>query len=439
MAILSNEARQRLAGARFTLDIEHLGRRGADTPDEIARRIVAASEVAREDPSRAITNNKGIMNGISALALATLNDTRAVEAAAHAWAARDGRIRGLATYRLDGRFLVGDLELPLPLGTVGGSTGIHPAARAALRVLGMPDAPRLARIAAALGLAQNLAALRALVTRGNPAGPSALPRGAAGVPGGGARPCGSPPGRGDPADGRDARWKRRRRSWTGSATRAAAMPRAKAARRRTAVGRRPGMSTEAVCRAGPSLALIKYWGKTVSGDNLPATPSLAVTLGGVYTETRVSLSAEDSVEVDGLKQDPARYAVFFDNLRHSLQVESRFAARSTNSFPASSGLASSSSGFAALAGACARATGKDCSPSDLSALARVGSASAARAVFAGFVLLPPAATALARSSARTTGPSFASCLRSPSAPPSRSPPARPWTPRVRALLTTFPG
>ena len=148
------------------------------------------------------------------------------------------------------------------------------------------------------------------------------------------------------------------------------------------------MATEAVCRAGPSLALIKYWGKTVSGDNLPATPSLAVTLGGVYTETRVSLSTEDRVEVDGQKQDPARYAVFFDNLRHSLQVESRFLARSTNSFPASSGLASSSSGFAALAGACARASGKECSPSDLSALARVGSASAARAVFAGFVLLP---------------------------------------------------
>ncbi len=151
------------------------------------------------------------------------------------------------------------------------------------------------------------------------------------------------------------------------------------------------MADEVICRAGPSLALIKYWGKTVSGDNLPATPSLAVTLGGVYTETRVSLADRDSVEVDGRRQDPARFSSFFDNLRRSLKVDSSFSARSVNSFPTSSGLASSSSGFAALAGACARASGRDCSPADLSALARMGSASAARAVFAGFVHFPAGA------------------------------------------------
>jgi len=156
-------------------------------------------------------------------------------------------------------------------------------------------------------------------------------------------------------------------------------------------GRKTAVADEVICRAGPSLALIKYWGKALSGDNLPATPSLAVTLGGVYTETRVSLADHDSIEVDGRRQDPARFGSFFDSLRRSLKVETSYLARSVNSFPTSSGLASSSSGFAALAGACARASGRDCSLADLSALARAGSASAARAVFAGFVHLPAGA------------------------------------------------
>jgi hydroxymethylglutaryl-CoA reductase len=133
---------------------------------EAARRISAASAIAQEDPSRAVTHNKGIMNGISSLALATFNDTRAVEAAAHAWASRDGRYRGLSTFRLEDGCLSGELERPLPLATVGGSVSFHPAARACLRVLGNPDASGLARIAAALGLAQNFAALLALVTTG---------------------------------------------------------------------------------------------------------------------------------------------------------------------------------------------------------------------------------------------------------------------------------
>jgi diphosphomevalonate decarboxylase len=151
------------------------------------------------------------------------------------------------------------------------------------------------------------------------------------------------------------------------------------------------MSGEAVCRAGPSLALIKYWGKSVKGDNLPATPSLAVTLGGVYSEARVRTAQEDLVTVDGVEQDPARFAPFFDSIRTSLEVSVRFHAASTNTFPASAGMASSSSGFAALAGACARAAGCLPSPADLSSIARVGSASAARAVFGGFVLFPAGA------------------------------------------------
>ena len=151
------------------------------------------------------------------------------------------------------------------------------------------------------------------------------------------------------------------------------------------------MSGEAVCRAGPSLALTKYWGKAVKGDNIPATPSLAVTLGGVYTETRAAAAEEDSVRVDGVLQEPSRFASFFDVLRESLGITLRFAAVSTNSFPTSAGMASSSSGFAALAGACARAAGSEPSLSDLSAIARVGSASAARAVFGGFSILPAGA------------------------------------------------
>ena len=168
MAILSNEARERLAGARFAIPAERLATGlppGMSAP-EAARRIAAASTIAQEDPARAITHNKGIMNGIASLALATMNDTRAIEAAAHAWASRSGRYRGLSSFTALNGGLQGSLELPLPFATVGGSVDFHPASRASLAILGRPDAPRLARIAAALGLAQNLAALLALVTHG---------------------------------------------------------------------------------------------------------------------------------------------------------------------------------------------------------------------------------------------------------------------------------
>ena len=168
MAILTNAAAQRLAGARFSIPVDRLARGlpvGMSGP-EAARRIAAASVIAQEDPSRAVTHNKGIMNGIASLALATMNDTRAAEAAAHLWAARDGRYRGLSTYSTDGRTLSGEIELPVALASVGGSVELHPASRAALRVLGNPDARHLSRIAAALGLAQNLAAVLALVTHG---------------------------------------------------------------------------------------------------------------------------------------------------------------------------------------------------------------------------------------------------------------------------------
>ena len=168
MAILSNEARDRIAGARCEIPCAKLERLlpPGMSGEEAARRIAAASAVAQEDPSRAVTHNKGIMNGISSLALATMNDTRAIEAAAHAWAARNGSSAGLSTWNVMNGQLAGGLEMPLPMATTGGSVGFHPAARASLRILGFPDAPRLCRIAAAVGLAQNFAALLALVTDG---------------------------------------------------------------------------------------------------------------------------------------------------------------------------------------------------------------------------------------------------------------------------------
>ncbi len=168
MAILSNAARERRAGARFRLPVgrlDPLAPAGMDGA-EVARRVVLAARIASEDPDRAVTHNKGILNGISSVALATFNDTRAVEAAAHAWAGRDGRYRPLSEYRLSAGVLEGSLELPLALGTVGGAVRFHPASRLALRILGHPDSRRLCRIAAAVGLAQNLAALLALVTEG---------------------------------------------------------------------------------------------------------------------------------------------------------------------------------------------------------------------------------------------------------------------------------
>jgi hydroxymethylglutaryl-CoA reductase len=167
MGILSNAARNRLAGARFSVPVDALrtGERSI-TGEETARRIALAACIAAEDESRAVTHNKGIMNGITALALATGNDTRAVEAAAHAYAARGDSYAPLSSFRVEDDRLHGELELPLALATVGGAVGFHPVSRLALRILGEPDAPRLGRIAAAVGLAQNFAALQALVSEG---------------------------------------------------------------------------------------------------------------------------------------------------------------------------------------------------------------------------------------------------------------------------------
>jgi hydroxymethylglutaryl-CoA reductase len=136
--------------------------------------IVNASRFAELDPYRAATHNKGIMNGIDAVVIATGNDWRAVEAGAHAFAARSGRYSPLATWRRAPDGLAGQIEIPMALGTVGGTLRVHPAARLSLRILDVTNAQELAAIAASVGLASNLAAIRALATDGIQRGHMAL-------------------------------------------------------------------------------------------------------------------------------------------------------------------------------------------------------------------------------------------------------------------------
>jgi diphosphomevalonate decarboxylase len=148
------------------------------------------------------------------------------------------------------------------------------------------------------------------------------------------------------------------------------------------------MKQEVLCRTSPSLALVKYWGKKNTRQNLPATPSLAVTLGGVHTETRVKIAGQDSIRLGGEAVALDRFAPLFDALRRAAGREIYFKVETSNNFPSSAGLASSSSGFAALTIACARILELELTPAQLSSFARSGSASAARSLFGGFTLLP---------------------------------------------------
>ncbi|MFN7143250.1 MAG: 3-hydroxy-3-methylglutaryl-CoA reductase, partial [Myxococcota bacterium] len=133
----------------------------------MAEGIAAAYRFAYADPYRAATHNKGILNGIDAVAIATGNDWRAIEAGAHAWAARTGRYGPLSSWKIDREgTLVGRIELPLQVGTVSGPIRVHPTVQANLRVAGVSGAADLARLMAAVGLIQNLGALRALATEG---------------------------------------------------------------------------------------------------------------------------------------------------------------------------------------------------------------------------------------------------------------------------------
>lgn len=164
LAILSNAAPERVGRVTCRVPLRRLARAG-HSGAELGRRIELACRIAAADPERAVTHNKGIMNGVSALALATGNDTRGLEAAVHAYAARDG-YKPLSEFVVREDALEGTLAMPLPLGTVGGAVSVHPAARFSLGLLGDPDAATLCSYALALGLAQNLAALAALAGEG---------------------------------------------------------------------------------------------------------------------------------------------------------------------------------------------------------------------------------------------------------------------------------
>jgi hydroxymethylglutaryl-CoA reductase len=168
LRILSNLADERKVRVRARVPLSVLAADGAG--DAVRDAIVAASRFAELDPYRAATHNKGIMNGIDAVVIATGNDWRGVEAGAHAWAARSGAYRPLAVWRAaDGSRdadLVGHIEVPMALGIVGGTLRVHPGARLALRILGVTTATELGMVVAAVGLASNLAALRALATEG---------------------------------------------------------------------------------------------------------------------------------------------------------------------------------------------------------------------------------------------------------------------------------
>lgn len=165
LRILSNLADRRVARATVRLPVESLAWRGYSGED-VAEGIELASEFASKDPYRAATHNKGIMNGVSSVAIATGNDWRAIEAGAHAFAARDGRYGPLATWHVEGGHLVGEIEIPLAVGIVGGPIKIHPTVQLAHRILRIESAGELARVMAAVGLAQNLGALKALATEG---------------------------------------------------------------------------------------------------------------------------------------------------------------------------------------------------------------------------------------------------------------------------------
>ena len=196
LRILSNLSDQRRAWAQVTIPASAFAsEEGAG--ETVIENIAHANAFAVADPYRAVTHNKGILNGIDAVALATGNDWRAIEAAAHAWAARDGQYRALTDWRVEyagalrarnteygmadsalstprSAFLQGRLELPLAVGIVGGATRAHPTAQVALKILGIQSARELSEVMAAVGLAQNLAAIRALASEGIQQGHMAL-------------------------------------------------------------------------------------------------------------------------------------------------------------------------------------------------------------------------------------------------------------------------
>ncbi|WP_079709623.1 hydroxymethylglutaryl-CoA reductase, degradative [Paraliobacillus ryukyuensis] len=166
MGILSNYATECLVTATCRIPTNQLAKEPY-TGEQVRDRIIEACQFALVDPYRAVTHNKGIMNGIDAVVLATGNDTRAIEAGIHAYATRSGQYRSLTNWtKAENGDLLGEITIPLPIGTVGGSISIHPAAKFSMKLLGNPAAKELEAVIASIGLAQNFAAVRALVTEG---------------------------------------------------------------------------------------------------------------------------------------------------------------------------------------------------------------------------------------------------------------------------------
>lgn len=166
MSILSNYVPNCIVRAEVSCNVEELAEKKIENPHEFAERFGQAVQIAQIEPYRAVTHNKGIMNGIDAVVLATGNDFRAIEAGAHAYASRSGQYRSLSNAKIENGKFYFWLEMPLALGTVGGLTSLHPMVKIALEILQKPSAQQLMQIVAAAGLAQNFAALRSLTTTG---------------------------------------------------------------------------------------------------------------------------------------------------------------------------------------------------------------------------------------------------------------------------------
>jgi hydroxymethylglutaryl-CoA reductase len=166
MSILSNYVPNCLVRAEVSCPIEDLAEKHIQNPQEFAERFVQAVQIAEIEPFRAVTHNKGIMNGVDAVVLATGNDFRAVEAGVHAYASKNGQYASLSHAKIEDGIFTFWLEIPLALGTVGGLTSLHPLVKLCMEMLEKPSAKELMEITAVAGLAQNFAALRSLTTTG---------------------------------------------------------------------------------------------------------------------------------------------------------------------------------------------------------------------------------------------------------------------------------
>ena len=166
MSILSNYVPNCIVRAEVSCPVEELAEKHITNPQEFAERFVQAVQIAEVEPFRAVTHNKGIMNGVDAVVLATGNDFRAVEAGIHAYAAKSGQYSSLSHAKIENGIFTFWLEIPLALGTVGGLTSLHPLVKLSLEMLENPSAKELMQVVAVAGLAQNFAALRSLTTTG---------------------------------------------------------------------------------------------------------------------------------------------------------------------------------------------------------------------------------------------------------------------------------